>query len=394
MKRSLSTQVIGRSRKFLNGLLGGADKRRLKVIPELVQGILASGSLVLSQISRALVREGKSLKGLENHFSRQLSSPYWRDGNLRERMLRAAAPYVGPNTLIAVDLSDIAKPRARTLEGLGWMWDGSEGKVGWGYWTFEAYARLDDATILPLLNYVYTLEMPPLRSEVGIAEESFRKLVGVLGRRGIYLMDRGFDGWELFSRLEPLEVRFITRLRGDRSILDESGEPIGLEEEVARRVPCSHWMPHKKIALKIGYTPVRIPNLKRTYTMVVAWFPDAKNPLMLLTTEPVRNALEAEKIVRWYFQRWSVEEAIRIAKQEMGLETVRVYAFHAIERLVQMAYLAMLVLVVIQQLPEKSVAHLKRLWPTFRRECRHEYYRLIWGLRALFGTLAPCRIHL
>jgi hypothetical protein len=109
------------------------------VIPELVQGILKSGSLVLSRISREVIRGEKTLESLEKHFSVQLASPHWKDGGLRRRMLETASGYVETDTLIAVDLSDIAKPRARKMEGLGWVWDGSLGEVSRGYWTFQAY---------------------------------------------------------------------------------------------------------------------------------------------------------------------------------------------------------------------------------------------------------------
>ena len=234
MRRSVADVVIGRSRKFLNGMLEGADKRRRRVIPELVQGILRSGSLVLSRISREVIRGEKTLEGLEKHFCVQLASPHWKDGGLRQRMLQTASAYVEADTLIAVDLSDIAKPRARKMEGLGWVWDGSLGHVTRGYWTFEAYARRGKGKIIPVLNFAYSPELPPGRiSEVGMVEGAFRQMTGVLGERGVYLMDRGFDGVELMSRLEPLKARFVLRLRGDRIVFDEVGEALGSEEELA-----------------------------------------------------------------------------------------------------------------------------------------------------------------
>ena len=87
-----------------------------------------------------------------------------------------------------------------------------------------------------------------------------------------------------------------------------------------------------------------------------------------------------------------MEEAIRILKQELGLEQPRVHSFRAIERLTQMAYLAMLLVTTLLELPEKTLYRLKRLCPIFERVCEQEYYRLIWGLQALLKRRPTGRI--
>lgn len=391
MRRGLSDLVIGRSRKFLNGLLVGADKRRRRVIPELVEGVLKSGSLWVSRISRALMGPGDSLEKWEKHLTTQLASRKWKDGDLERRMLEAAAVYVTPNTPVAVDLSDIAKPRAHCFEGLAFVRDGSRDEIVPGYWTFEAYARVARDRIVPLLNFVYSLELPPARSEISVCEAAFRKMKEVLGDRAIYLLDRGFDGWNHLQYLERLECRFVLRLRGDRHVLDAAGEEIGAEEEIARRMTLPHVMPfgRRGTLARVGYRQIRIPDLKKVYTLVVAWVAGRDDPMMLLTSEEVTSSLQAERIVQLYLVRWTAEEGVRFVKQELGLETVRVYTLRGIERLVQIAYLAMLVLVVLQDLPERALHRLKRLYPLFRRACDQEYFRLLRGVQNLLRPLPP-----
>jgi len=391
MRRSLPVLVIGRARKFLNGLLADADKRRQRVIPDLVEGVLKSGSLWVSRISRALMRSGETLEGWEKRLTRHLASRAWRDGHLERRMLEAASAYIPPNTPVAVDLSDIAKPRARRLEGLALVRDGSQDKIVPGYWTFEAYARVSRDRIVPLLNFVYSLEAPPARSEISVCEAAFRQLHEVLGSRAIYMLDRGFDGWNHLVYLERLACRFVLRLRGDRHVLDETGVEIGAEETIARRLPLPHIMPfgRRGRSARVGYRRIRIPDLRKVYTLVVAWVSGRDTPLMLLTSEPVASLFHAERIVGLYLKRWTAEEAIRLVKQGMGLETVRVYTLRAIERLVQIAYLAMLVLVVLQDLPERTLDRLKRLYPFFRRPCDQEYERLLHGVQNLLRLQPP-----
>lgn len=389
MRRGLSDLVIGRSRKFLNGLLTGADKRRRRVIPELVEGVLKSGSLWVSRIGRALMRPGDSLEKWEKHLTTQLASRKWKDGDLERRMLEEAAAYVTPNTPVAVDLSDIAKPRARCFEGLALVRDGSRDEIVPGYWTFESYARVSRDRIVPMLNFAFSLEHAPLRSEISVCEAAFTRLHAVLGERPIYLLDRGFDGWNHLAYLERLECRFVLRLRGDRNVLDEAGEKIEAEEEIARGMALPHGMPFGKGGrpARVGYRRIRIPDLKKTYTLVVAWVAGRDDPLMLLTSEEVTSYLAAERIVRLYLVRWTAEEGVRFVKQELGLETVRVYTLRAIERLVRIAYLAMLVLVVLQDLPERALHRLKRLYPLFRRPCDQEYFRLLRGVQKLLRPL-------
>ena len=53
---------------------------------------------------------------------------------VREILLRLAAPRVGTETLLVVDLTDVMKPYARKIEYLARVRDGSTKKLGNGYW--------------------------------------------------------------------------------------------------------------------------------------------------------------------------------------------------------------------------------------------------------------------
>ncbi len=68
------------------------------------------------------------------------------------------------------------------------------------------------------------------------------------------------------------------------------------------------------------------------------------------------------------------------------------HSFRAIERLTQLAYLAMLLVTVLLDLPEKTLYRLKRFSPIFERPCEQEYYRLIWGVQALLKQQPTGRI--
>jgi len=91
---------------------------------------------------------------------------------VRDGLLNNSAAMVGQESLIAADLTDIAKYYARHLEGLGRVRDGSdpEKRTAPGYMFFEAYVRVR----------CWRLDLFGDRPIAGIAEP--RTVVGVSWR--------------------------------------------------------------------------------------------------------------------------------------------------------------------------------------------------------------------
>ncbi|MCX6127178.1 MAG: hypothetical protein NTV34_20845 [Proteobacteria bacterium] len=73
------------------------------------------------------------------------------------------------DTVITVDLGDITKPHAKTLECLGRVADGSDGhKIKPGYWTLGAVAvnpKFEEKTPQPLELKVYSASSEGFYSE-------------------------------------------------------------------------------------------------------------------------------------------------------------------------------------------------------------------------------------
>jgi len=85
-------------------------------VGEVVHGILASGSVVLTRIGRQL-GEPISLKQTEKRLSRDLARPELAQV-ISARFLDDAARLIGRDTLLVLDPTDIYKPHARKMEYL------------------------------------------------------------------------------------------------------------------------------------------------------------------------------------------------------------------------------------------------------------------------------------
>ena len=90
------------------------DKNARRFVQESVYGIMASQSVMLTEIGRQL-ESRISLKKREERFSRQLIKPgIW--ASIQRRILSQASSRVKDNTLLILDLSDIKKKYAEKME--------------------------------------------------------------------------------------------------------------------------------------------------------------------------------------------------------------------------------------------------------------------------------------
>jgi hypothetical protein len=118
--------------KFSGILSKELDKTSGRFVQEAVYGIIASQSVMLTEIGRQL-ESRISLKKIEEPFSRQLIKPkIWNC--LHERRLSLASNRIKEKTLLILDLSDLKKKYAEKMEYLATVRDGSEdGELVDGY---------------------------------------------------------------------------------------------------------------------------------------------------------------------------------------------------------------------------------------------------------------------
>jgi len=135
--------------RFSGDLSKGLCKRAQRFVAEMVYGIQASESVMLTEIGRRL-EEDIPLRKTEYRLSRNLQRPQL-EAVLQHNVLAMGARHIDEDTLLIVDPSDLSKKYAKKMEYLARVRDGSAHDFANGYWTLHIVgAQLESSTLVPL----------------------------------------------------------------------------------------------------------------------------------------------------------------------------------------------------------------------------------------------------
>lgn len=370
-----------------------------RFIAEMVYGIQASQSVVLTKVAR-LLEEPITVKKVEERLSRQLLRP-GLGAKVQDNLLRLAAPLVGKDTLLILDPSDIQKKYAKKMQYLGKVRDGSEDEIGNGYWTCNVVAaEVEGSTVVPLLGQLYSCESPEFVSENREILTVMDKVSGATRKRGLWVIDRGGDRRKLIVPMLKNQYRFLIRLIGNRELI-WAGKEL-LAEDIAKDCPMLYAETivkmddgkEKVYHLEFGYRNVKFPDREETLgLLVVRGF--GQQPMMLLTTEPLRKSRKVLwRMVRAYMRRWAIEETIRYVKQSYEIEDVRVLSYRSLQNIMPLvwaaAYFAAVLLDTTSKLKVMAGYVLKAAKRVFGIPEFH-YYCIADGLTSIFARY-PGRI--
>jgi len=338
--RKLRVQI----NKFSGELSRGLSKPRRRFVEEMIYGIQTRGSVRLTEVARAL-DEPISLKKTHERLSNNLSDPRILDV-VSEQVLSHGASRIKDDSLLIVDPSDLCKKYAKKMEHLAEIRDGSEDKIGKGYWLCEVIgAEVEESEITPLAQSLWSQKAPGHFSENEEILKLVRRVYEATDRRGIFVIDRGGDRRELYKELVPGGYRFLIRQRGDRHLLYR-GTPIETRKlaefcklPYAEHIVKKEGEQEKVYTLEFGFLPVRLPEFPDVPLWLVVVKGFGQEPMLLLTTEKMRKSRE---VLWWaveaYLTRWRVEETIRFIKQSYELEDIRVLGYDSIRNLAMLVF--------------------------------------------------------
>jgi len=386
--RKLREKIAG----FSGELSRGLPKVSERFVREMVYGIQASQSVVLTKIGRML-EEPISLKKVEGRLSRQLLRRGMGE-KVQRNLLLMASRHVGGDTLLILDPSDIRKKYAKKMQYIATVHDGSEGELGNGYWTCNVLAtEVDGSKMVPLVGRLYSAESPEFVSENREILSVMDMVLEAVKKRGLWVIDRGGDRRNLIVPMLKRRCRFLIRLIGNRNLLWAGKEM--LASEIAKDCPLIYSETIVKIDdgkekvyhLEFGYRNVKFPGRKETLgLLVVRGF--GQEPMMLLTTEQLRRSRKVLwRLVRAYIRRWAIEETIRYIKQSYELEDVRVLNYRSLQNMMPLvcavAYFAAVLLDTVSKLKVMAGYVLKAAKRVFGIPEFH-YYCIADGLTSIF----------
>jgi len=331
----IATKLRDKISRFSGLLSKNLDKTCRRFIQECIYGILFQESVLLTEIGRSL-NSTVALKKIEERFCRQLAKPKIQQ-TLHDQIARHASSQITEETLLILDLSDVKKQYAQSMEYLARVRDGSseKGDLVNGYWTVNVIAtQLNSQHLIPLYHGLYSQKAPDFESENDEILGAIDHISHYASNRGIWVIDRGGDRDTIFLPLLRKKRQFIIRLVGSRDLI--SGNKTTSALSLAYHCPCSYSEliitvkdgKEEKHRITYGYVQVRHPDKQKVplYMLVVKGF--GEKPMMLLTTLPLRrNRRILKRILQSYFKRWSIEETIRYLKQSYDFENIRVLTY-------------------------------------------------------------------
>lgn len=314
-----------------------SDSRRQRFIEDMIPGLVIAGHVHLSKVARAISPGDTHIHGVEKRLSNHLGSEHWDASPLSDELLQRSANLVTDDTLLTADLTDLAKPYARKLEGLGRVHDGSDPqkRIVAGYMAFEAYVRVGKWQLFPLmLEPLKTYSGAPTSENIEISAHVLR-IHEATGGKGTWLLDRGFDRDALMLPWVRKHLAFVIRQRGDRHVLLNDGQMMAVTQ-IAEEMKPAAW---PRRWPKDGYTTsqeVRLPEMPdQRLLLVVHWRrPQSSEPLLLLVSPSARRPRRRPKwFVKAYGRRWGVEDATWGIKQRFSLEHFLVRSWISLRRL-------------------------------------------------------------
>lgn len=335
-----------------------------KFLRDSLIGLIRCGKPIICQMARQLPNQRTKflsrLDRLESHLVKDSDF----DKKINSVLPNIWLPFVQDDTPIILDLSDLAKPLAKKMDYLATVRDGSTGKLVNGYWLVELYASLSRKNPIPVLLEPFSHEEPYSPGQNPVVLTAVHKIFELTNKRGVLVVDRGFDGWIMFEDWLDNSYRFVARLVGKRHLLrfssdlgsaeaDKNGQWIPIRaRQLAEQTPTPYRFDklvkrYGKPALRItqiGWVKVRLPGRTEDLTLVVSRLAGVDKPMMLLANLPVENLKDAKHVLRLYMRRWECEEAIRLLKSQVNLEKIRTFRWLAIRRLVLLAVLVMIYL--------------------------------------------------
>ncbi len=307
-----------------------------KLFRAIAYGVLRSGHVHLTRIGSSL-EEPILLKKTCKRFSYHLGKSDLHE-RLNESHLGANRYFLSRCRYLIVDGSDVTKPYAKKMEGLGRVHDGSTGDTSTGYWQMNliGVAPESSSTVLAssrLYSFKTELESPEL-SENSIILEEIERIDRHVQKRQTIVIDRGGDRRVLIERFFQRERPFIIRQTGKRHVEHQGRRKYVSTVGKATKLKWTIEIPRRRGGKLVihkfncGAVRVKFPfehhegSWEQSLWLVTVQR-SGKGRCYFLSYIDAKTAEEAvRQVMEGYGCRWRIEEVHRQVKQDYNYESV------------------------------------------------------------------------
>ena len=406
---------------YLRPILRDQSRPTKNFVFDMISGMLMAQHVHIAAIARVLcddVLEGETsdARHVAKRLGRRMSCD-WDHEKFRHLHLERVATRIGrengKGVVIAVDYTDLAKKGATpngALELACTCFDGSRREKGVGYPVVQVLADHPTGVTYPLDLFPYS-NLRDKRSQVAIFLDRLGKMKKYIGRRAMWVFDRGFDGESYLDGLDALKLRWIVRVKSERTsrfLFNQNNEARTVEGWVPD-VPLRFTTQVHKVTragrrfvvvVTVGTLVVRLsdqkdnPSPKGAERTLVVVRGMARKPMVLLCHERLGDDVDVHRVIDAYRRRWSAEVSTRVVKQRDGwglsLEQIAVYSGRSVERMLLLVMVLLGFLADLQRrrpLLARKTASVARAAGT--RKPSFPASRLIRGAGALLGRTSP-----
>lgn len=329
----MKREILNFSEKISKNL----NKSENKFIKDIEYGIAASGSCLISNISRSL-NENIKLKNIVERLCDNLNN-FNKEDIIYNNYITEMKNLFGEEPVALFDDSDIAKEYGIKFEDLDDVIDASskEKKITKGYHVCESVI-LTEKEKQPISTYskVYSCKSEGFKSKNNYTIESINSVIKVLNRQFTGVFDRGYDDNKIIDYMGKTNNYFVIRMNDRRTFLFKNKKKNAYEEAIKRKgkIRMELWFDDNEVhEVYLSHTKVKLPSNKKEYELVICYGLSEERPLILLTNRGIHSKEDVIKIVRLYFSRWRIEEYFRAKKQEYEFENIRLRTLKGINNL-------------------------------------------------------------
>ena len=327
----MKREILNFSEKIAKKL----SKSEKKFIQDIEYGIAASGSCLISDISRS-INEDIKLKNTIERLCDNLNS-FDDTETLYNNYIEKIGDIYGKEPVVLFDDSDISKVYGKKFEDLDDVIDASsqDKKVTKGYHVCEATILTEkENQLISVYSQIYSCKSKDFKSMNDYTFKSIEAAKKVLNRKFIGVFDRGYDDNKIIDYMD--DNYFVIRMN-DRRVFLFKGKKKNVYEEAKKRkgkIRMTLWFDdNEEYEVYISHTKVTLPHNGKDYELVFCYGLSEERPLILLTNRKIHSKDDVIKVVRLYFSRWRIEEYFRAKKQEYKFENIRLRTLKGINNL-------------------------------------------------------------